>query len=76
MPTMHARRAILETDENGRLSGLPTLPPRARVEVIFLYPETSPGVTVRKPPTELAGLEIIGDITVPVIDLKDWNLDS
>ena len=73
---MQAHRAILETDENGRLSGLPTLPPHARVEVIFLYPETGPVATVRRPPSELAGLEITGDVTAPVIDLQDWNLDS
>jgi len=73
---MQAHRAILETDENGRLSGLPTLPPRARVEIIFLYSEADPGVTIRKPPSVLARLEITGDITAPVIDLQDWNLDS
>jgi hypothetical protein len=75
--SMQAHKAILETDENGRLSGLPTLPPRAApVAVIFLYSETVPVATVRRPPCELAGLEIKSDVTAPVIDLQDWNLDS
>ncbi|HEY5956155.1 MAG TPA: hypothetical protein VIV60_06370 [Polyangiaceae bacterium] len=73
---MQAHRAILQTDENGRLSGLPTLSPHARVEVIFLYPEAASVAAVRRPPPELAGIEITGDVTAPVIELKDWNLDS
>lgn len=75
MTLMQARKAILETDEHGRLSGLPTLPPRARVEVIFLYPEAGQAVGVRKPPPELAALQVMGDVTAPVIELSDWNLD-
>ena len=72
---MLARKAILETDEHGRLSGLPTLPPRARVEVIFLYPEAGQTVGVRKPPSELIALEIKGDVVAPVIEPSDWNLE-
>jgi len=33
---MHAERVILETDENGHLSGLPQLPPHSKVEAIFV----------------------------------------
>ncbi len=33
---MQAERVILETDENGRLSGLPQLPPGVKVEAIFV----------------------------------------
>jgi hypothetical protein len=73
---MQARRAILETDENGRLNGLPALPPCARVEVIFLYTDAGSAASVRKPPSELARLEITGDVIAPVIDLQDWNLGT
>jgi len=33
---MQAERVILETDENGHLSGLPQLPPHSKVEAIFV----------------------------------------
>jgi hypothetical protein len=33
---MQAERVILETDENGQVSGLPRLPPCSKVEAIFV----------------------------------------
>ena len=38
---MKAERVILETDENGHLSGLPQLPPRSKVEAILVILDSS-----------------------------------
>jgi hypothetical protein len=65
---MEAHRALIETDEHGRPKDLPTLPPRAKVEAIFLVFERSPETTRdRRPPVSLAGLEITGDIVGPAV---------
>ena len=75
---MQAHRALLETDEQGRLRDVPVLPPRTRVEAIFLVleePEASP-TAMRRPPAELAGLQILGDVTAPAIDEPDWALND
>ena len=37
---MQVERVILETDENGHLSGLPQLPPSAKIEAIFVVLES------------------------------------
>lgn len=47
---MQAHRALLETDENGRLNALPSLPPHAKVEAIFLVLEAGQTGVVRTPP--------------------------
>jgi hypothetical protein len=70
---MQAHRALLETDENGRLNAVPPLPPHAKVEAIFLVLEPEQTVS-RMPPPALVGLRIAGDIVGPAIDLKDWKL--
>jgi len=75
---MQAHRALLETDEQGRLKEMPVLPPRTRVEAIFLVleePPSSPTV-VRRPPAELAGLQIVGDVIAPAIDEPDWSVND
>lgn len=33
---MQAERVILETDENGHITGLPPLPPSAKIEAVFV----------------------------------------
>jgi hypothetical protein len=75
---MHAHRALLQTDEHGRLKDVPVLPPRTRVEAIFLVLEepTSSPTAMRQPPAELAGLRILGDIVTPAIDEPDWALGN
>jgi hypothetical protein len=73
---MQAHRALLETDENGRLSSVPPLPPHAKVEAIFLVLEPGQTAGRRTPPPELAGLRIAGDIVAPAIALEDWKLDG
>jgi len=72
---MHAERLILETDDQGHLLGLPELPPRSRVEAIFLLlPKANSATTRRVPPLELAGkLKVHGDIVSPVIPEGDWD---
>lgn len=72
---MLAERLILETDDQGHLLGLPELPPRSRVEAIFLLLPRLDGITTRRePPPELAGkLKIHGDIVSPVIPEGDWD---
>ncbi len=70
---MRAHRAVLETDEQGRLKDLPALPPRARVEAIFLVLEDTAEGPVRVPPPELAGLRILGDVVAPALDESDWT---
>jgi hypothetical protein len=71
---MHAERIFLETDEFGNLKAVPKLPPRSRVEAIFLVlpEETAPTVNVPNP--ELAGkAHIKGDLLTPAIDEADWD---
>jgi hypothetical protein len=72
---MQAERVILETDDKGRLLGVPELPPRRQVEVIFLVlPPTDQIRARRTPPAELAGKAIIhGDIVSPILSADDWN---
>ena len=71
---MQAERVVLETDDQGNLQGVPKLPPRAKIEAVFLVLDGAPGQPQpRKPPAELAGLKIQGDIVSPVIDLDAWG---
>ena len=73
---MQAHRAVLETDEQGRLSAIPLLPPCAKVEAIFLVLDPGQDASARVPPPELAALRICGDVVTPVIPPQDWNLDG
>jgi hypothetical protein len=70
---MQAKRAVLETDGQGRLKSVPTLPPDARIEATFLVLDPAANGTPRTPPPELAGLKIVGDIMAPVIAEDDWT---
>ncbi|WP_437312470.1 hypothetical protein [Sorangium sp. So ce385] len=38
-------------------------------------PPSSPAV-VRRPPAELAGLQILGDVIAPAIDEPDWSVND
>jgi hypothetical protein len=71
---MEAHRVLLETDDKGRLGGVPTLPPHAKVEAIFLVLDPEKAAGIRTPPPELAKLQITGDVVGPAIDLQDWNI--
>lgn len=71
---MQAKRALLETDAQGRLLSVPSLPPDAKIEAIFLVLDPVASGTVRKPPAELGGLKILGDIVSPAIDEHDWDM--
>ncbi|MGK3962281.1 hypothetical protein WMF38_55395 [Sorangium sp. So ce118] len=75
---MQAHRAVLETDEQGRLKDMPVLPPRTRVEAIFLVLEEPPPspTAVRRPPAALSGLQILGDVVTPAIDEPDWGVNG
>ncbi|WP_437642336.1 hypothetical protein [Sorangium sp. So ce854] len=75
---MQAHRALLETDEQGRLKDMPVLPPRTRVEAIFLVLEEPPSSTTaaRRPPSDLSGLRIQGDVITPPIDASDWSVND
>jgi hypothetical protein len=73
---MQAHRALLETDENGRLSAVPPLPPHAKVEAIFLVLDAGRTAGVRTPPPEMTGLQIHGDVVAPAISPEEWNLRS
>jgi hypothetical protein len=70
---MQPKRAVLQTDAKGRLKSVPTLPPHATIEATFLVVEPSPGGDARKPPAELAAVQIVGDIMSPAIDEGDWG---
>ncbi|MDX2020822.1 MAG: hypothetical protein SF187_11320 [Deltaproteobacteria bacterium] len=74
---MEAHRVLLETDDQGRLTGTPALPPLARVEAIFLVLENLPPATAkRKPAAGVANLQILGDVMGPAIDEDDWTIGS
>lgn len=71
---MQAKRAVLETDGQGRLKSVPALPPDAKIEVTFLVLDAASPGAARMPPAELAGLQIVGDIMAPAIEQDDWAL--
>jgi len=72
---MHAERVFLETDEFGNLTGMPKLPPRSRVEAIFLVLAEDLEPTVHCPHPALAGKgHVKGDIISPAFDESDWNM--
>ena len=70
---MQPKRAVLETDAKGRLKSVPALPPHATIEATFLVLEPTSKRDERKPPVELAAVEIVGDIMSPVIEEGDWG---
>jgi len=75
---MHAKRLILTTDEQGRLTQLPTLPSNTTVEVIILMEEpasaSAPVKRRNEPPPSIAGKgKIVGDIMSPAAPTEDWD---
>lgn len=66
---MLAERFVLRTDREGRLPGLPPLPPDEEVEVIVLRKEPTPSSRPAQPPPKLRGSATwIGDPMAPVYD--------
>lgn len=73
---MHAERLILTTDEQGRLTQLPVLPPNTTVEVIVLMEECESSAERQRnqPPASIAGKgKILGDIMSPAAPAEDWD---
>ena len=71
---MLAERFVLRTDREGRLTGLPVLPPNEEVEVIVLRKEPAPSSRPAQPSLKLRGSATwIGDPTAPVYDDVEWN---
>ena len=71
---MQAERIVLDTDDQGNLQGLPRLPPRARIEAVFLVLDgTGDQPRSRMPPVELTSLSINGDIISPAVELDAWG---
>lgn len=73
---MHAEKMLLETDPQGRLKTLPTLPPNRRVEAIFLVLDEpiSPPSTKRRPAPSIAGKgKTLGDLIAPIVPEEDWD---
>jgi len=71
---MQAERLMLETDDEGHLISVPQLPPRAKIEAIFLVLDEAPQPKRRRPPPEIAGKgRIVGDIVSPVVESDDWD---
>ena len=52
---MHAERVFLETDDFGNLKAVSKLPPRSRVEAIFLVLSEGEGAVLNQPHPALAG---------------------
>jgi hypothetical protein len=68
---MYAERVILETDQDGRLTQVPALPPHAKIEAIFLIIDQG-RPKKRQPPEALRGsVTIHGDIVAPAFDETD-----
>lgn len=65
---MYAEKKLLETDPQGRLKTLPTLPPNRRVEAIFLVLDEliSPPPAKRRPAPSIVGKgKTLGDLINP-----------
>jgi hypothetical protein len=72
---MIAERLVLHADQQGHLTGLPTLQPLEEVEVIILRKEGPMPRRRRQPSPELAwrGAYLSGDDLEPAIPLEDWG---
>ena len=71
---MHAEKVILETNHKGQIISLPTLPPNAQLEAIFLVLDQNTKKTRKGPSKKIAGKgKITGDIMNPVVEAEDWN---
>lgn len=73
---MNTERLLLDTDQNGKLRGLPKFPPNKQVEVIYLIvdkPQQEKGIR-RSPHRDIAGkMRMMGNIFDTASE-KDWNL--
>jgi hypothetical protein len=58
---MFAEKFVTYTDSQGRLTGLPTLKPNEKVEIILLRQEASPVRKPRKPPESLRGSATVAE---------------
>jgi hypothetical protein len=72
---MRAEKFILRTDDEGRLTGLPSLPPNEEVEVIVLHKRPAASFPRHKPSPTLAyqGAKLLGDDLAPAIALEEWG---
>ena len=70
---MHAEKVILETNQQGQIINLPTLPPNAQLEAFFLVLDQNTKKNKKEPSKKIAGKgRITGDIMTPVVDADDW----
>ncbi len=72
---MQATRLYLTTDDDGRIQGLPPLPPNAHLEAILLVIDAPPGAPARrKPSPRIAGLGAAhDDLIAPAAEPDDWE---
>lgn len=72
---MQASRPYLTTDNDGRLLGMPPLPPNAHLEAILLVVEPPQiGPAKRKLSALIAGSGAIhDDLIAPSVDADDWE---
>lgn len=72
---MVATRIIVEADEKGIVSGLPSVPAHSKVEVIMIVIE-APKISRkrRNPPAALSKMtKITGDIVSPAVAQDEWE---
>ena len=71
---MHTEKVILETNQKGQIIRLPTLPPNAQVEAVFLVLDHNEKEIRQGPSKKIAGKgKIIGDIMSPVVEAERWG---
>lgn len=72
---MLAERFMLRTDREGRLAGLPPLPPNEEVEVIVLRKEPKEPRPRNLPSPLLAwrGAKLLGDDVAPAFSIEEWG---
>ena len=71
---MYAEKVILETNQQGQIIRLPSLPPNAQLEAIFLVLDQNTKKSRRGPSKKIAGKgKITGDIMTPVVGAGDWD---
>ena len=72
---MLAEKFVTYKDAQGHLTGLPTLKPNEKVEIILLRQESTPIKRPRKPPESLRGSVKIAegfDLAEPVFSADEW----
>lgn len=66
---MFAEKLVTYTDAQGHLTGLPTLKPNEKVEIILLRQDVQTATRPRKPPENLRGSVVVAegfDLTAPL----------